>query len=41
MYLDMLKRVLLNVVYHEQSYQVQQTRCKEEGREGPGVLTGT
>ena len=35
LYLDMLKRVLVNVVYHEQSHTVSLTRSIAEGRPDP------
>ena len=38
LYLDLLKRVLLNIVYHEQSYQVSLTRSKASGRKLPQLV---
>ena len=35
LYLDLLKRVLINVVYHEQSHQISLTRSAAEGRTDP------
>lgn len=35
LYLDMIKRVLLNIVYHEQSYQVSFTRSRASGQPVP------
>ncbi len=35
LYLDMVKRVLLNIVYHEQSYQVSLTRSRASGEPRP------
>ena len=35
LYLDLLKRVLINVVYHEQSHQISLTRSAAEGRTNP------
>ena len=35
LYLDMIKRILLNIPYHEQSYQVALTRSRERGRPDP------
>jgi O-methyltransferase len=38
LYLDMVKRVLLNVPYHEQSYQAALTRSRERGRTDPCLV---
>ena len=40
LYLDMIKRVLLNIPYHEQSYQVALTRSRERGRANPELAAG-
>ena len=39
LYLDLLKRVLLNIVYHEQSYQISLTRSKASGRPQPQLAS--